>query len=124
MLQIVIYDIIFLDHALKTKAYLKSTISQLDTLFIFIVFLCYYYFLKQITKTSNMSIYYFKNYNKKNIFNQAFSHKFESQSMAFHHLKKKSNIQWVLISLYSVCVGIQLKSRLININLKKTFKSL
>jgi hypothetical protein len=88
MLQIVIYDIIFLDHALKTKAYLKSTISQLDTLFIFIVFLCYYYFLKQITKTSNMSIYYFKNYNKKNIFNQAFSHKFESQSMAFHHLKK------------------------------------
>jgi hypothetical protein len=38
MLQIVIYDIIFLDHALKTKACLKSTISQLDTSFIFIVF--------------------------------------------------------------------------------------
>jgi hypothetical protein len=87
MLQIVIYDIIFLDHALKTKACLKSTISQLDTSFIFIVFLCYYYFLKKLPKHLTCP-YITLRITIKNIFNQAFSHKFESQSMAFHHLKK------------------------------------
>ena len=87
MLHIVIYVIIFLDHALKTKACLKSTISQLDTSFIFI-FLCYYYFLKKIPKHLTCP-YITLRITIKNIFNQAFSHKFESQSMAFHHLKNK-----------------------------------
>jgi hypothetical protein len=73
----------FLDHALKTKACLKSTISQLDTSFIFIVFLCYYYFLKKLPKHLTCPYITLRITIKKHI------HKFESQSMASRHLKKK-----------------------------------
>ena len=58
-------------------------------------------FSKTITKTSNMSITL--KITIKNIFNQTLSHKFEPQTMAFHHLKKniKHSISPLIFSNYA-----------------------